>query len=109
LGSPFFFFPSWPTIHTNNSPIGLINFYFYFVHGLQSAPFQFLARCQAQKKKKRIIPFSVSAQVSLHHRLSPVACQPLVSFGSNHQSSPPASVFYFQTQASKIFHLEFEE
>jgi hypothetical protein len=43
----------WPTIHTNNSPIGLIKFHFIFVHGLQSAPFQFLARCQAQKKKKK--------------------------------------------------------
>jgi hypothetical protein len=30
------------------------------------------------------------------------------SSGSVRQSSPPASVFYFQTQASKIFHFEFE-
>jgi hypothetical protein len=45
--------------------------------------------------------------VSLYHLLSPSACQPLLSSCNVRQSSPPASVFYFRTQASRIFHFEF--
>jgi len=46
--------------------------------------------------------------ISLHHRMSHVACQPLVSFGSVCQSSSPTSGFYFQIQVFIIFHLEFD-
>jgi len=66
-----------------------------------------------KKKKKWIIPFFSfrfkSGFVNLHHRLSLAARQPLVSFGNIRQFSPPASVLYFQTQAYRIFHIEFEE
>jgi len=46
-----------------------------------------------------------SAFVSLHHWLSPAARKPFVSSGSVRQSSPQASVFYFQTKLPELFTL----
>jgi hypothetical protein len=115
----------WPTVPIDNRPIGLIFFFFLLLLGSQLALVSSRTIVPIDNSTSgssfffcswpTIGPFSIlgssqqSTVISLHHRLSLVACQPLVSSGSIRQSSLPTFVFYFQTQVSRIFHLKFKE
>jgi len=63
-----------------------------------------IAAVVTKKKKKKPCFYRKCCNLPLLLAFSPPAS---ISSGSVCQSSPPAFVFYFQTQASKNFHLEF--